>query len=147
MRLIFNAGAALAVTGLLTVGASFAGGPAHPAQAHPAQAQTARQQPSAAPDRAAAVAWLADGSVASTPHRHYSGVAEHFQAANTSQDGKLTLEQARQAGWTRVIRHFSDIDTAHAGFVTAEQIHAYGVANRHRRTPAGWQNKARGSAS
>ncbi len=31
------------------------------------------------------------------------------------------------------MRHFDEIDTAHAGFVTAAQIHAYNVGQRHGR--------------
>ena len=65
------------------------------------------------------------------PHRHYTGLAEHFQAANTSNDGRLTLSQARQAGWSRIIRNFEAIDTSRAGYVTLAQIHAFNLAHRH----------------
>lgn len=118
MRSIWNAGAAIAVTGLLTTLASFGSAPGHPAHA------------SAAP-------LLMAESIADMPHRHYSGLQEHFQAANTSRDGKLTPAQARQAGWTRVVRHFDEIDVDHPGFVTEAQIHAYNVGHRHgRKMPA-----------
>ncbi len=49
-------------------------------------------------------------------------VLEHrFKAANTSNDGKLTLEQAK-AGMPRVAKNFDKIDTDHKGYVTLEQI-------------------------
>ena len=118
MRLIWNAGAAIAVTGLLSLGAAFAAGPVQPARA----------VSSPHPDIE---------TVADMPHRHYTGLAEHFQAANTSHDGKLTLDQAKQANWKRVVKHFDDIDTDHAGFVTAAQIHAYNVSHRHSRKAPG----------
>lgn len=110
MRLIWNAGAAIAVTTFLTFVASAAAGPGHPAEAAPV--------PAIKP-------------VSDMPHRHYTGLNEHFAAANTSHDGKLTLAQAVQAGWSRVVRHFTDIDSGHLGYVTVDQIHAYNLAHRH----------------
>lgn len=44
-----------------------------------------------------------------------------FANANTTQDGKLTRDQAA-AGMPRVAQHFDEIDTQHAGFVTLPQI-------------------------
>ena len=117
MRLIWNAGAATAVTLMLTLVASVASGPGHSAQATsvPKQAEAGWEQ----------------------PHRHYASLAEHFVAANVSHDGKLTIEQASRAGWTRVVRHFDEIDTDHLGFVTAAQIHVYNLGQRHgRRNPS-----------
>jgi hypothetical protein len=118
MRMIWNAGAAIGVTALLTVVASAGAGPAGPARAAPAPG-------------------LSTERVADMPHRHYRGVAEHFDAANTSHDGKLTLKQASDAGWSRVVRHFAEIDAAGAGFVTEDQIHAYNLAHRHARKTGG----------
>ncbi len=115
MRLIWNAGAATAVTMMLTLVASIASGPGHPAQATPVPVR----QPTA-----------------DQPHRHYANLAEHFIAANTSHDGRLTIEQASRAGWSRIVRHFAEIDTDHLGFVTAAQIHVYNVGQRHGRKAA-----------
>ncbi len=112
MPLIWNAGAALAVTSLLTFATSLASGPSRPADA-------------------AVLPMMIAEPVVDAPHRHYTGLAEHFRAANTSNDGRLTLDQARRAGWSRVVRHFGEIDTGHAGFVTADQIHAFNIAQRH----------------
>ena len=123
MRLIWNAGAAFAVTGLLTTLACFASAPSQPVRA-------------AAPPSLTAQSSTVE-QVADMPHRHYSGLQEHFEAANTSHDGKLTPAQAKEAGWSRVARHFDEIDTGHLGFVTEAQIHAYHLAHRHGRKQSG----------
>ncbi|MEW6341925.1 MAG: EF-hand domain-containing protein [Pseudomonadota bacterium] len=47
-----------------------------------------------------------------------------FAAANTTQDGKLTRQQAA-AGMPMVARYFDQIDTARAGYVTLPQIEAF----------------------
>jgi hypothetical protein len=47
-----------------------------------------------------------------------------FASANTTQDGKLTRQQAA-AGMPMVARHFEVIDTAKAGYVTLPQIEAF----------------------
>src|SRR5271170_6458752 len=44
-----------------------------------------------------------------------------FAKANTTQDGKLTRAQA-EAGMPMVARHFDEIDTQKAGFITLPQI-------------------------
>ncbi len=46
---------------------------------------------------------------------------QRFKAANTSADGKLTLEQAK-AGMPRVAKNFDKIDTDHKGYITLQQI-------------------------
>ncbi len=47
---------------------------------------------------------------------------EHFDSANTTHDGHLTLEQAQAAKWTAVIRRFDKVDTEHKGYITAQQL-------------------------
>ena len=113
MRLIWNAGAATAVTMMLTLVASIASGPGHSAHATspPAEIEGVSEQ----------------------AHRHYASLAEHFVAANVSHDGRLTIDQASRAGWARIVRHFGEIDTDRVGFVTAGQIHAYNIGQRHGR--------------
>ncbi len=117
MRLIWNAGAATAVTVMLTLVASIASGPGHPARATPVTAQV--------------------DQTSDQPHHRYANLTEHFVAANTSHDGRLTIDQATRAGWVRIVRHFGEIDTDHLGFVTAAQIHAYNVGQRHGHRVAG----------
>jgi hypothetical protein len=82
----------------------------------------------AAPPAAAAVAAPAtpgtDAAAAATPARRRRGtLQERFDAANTTHDGHLTLEQAR-AKMPSTARDFSLIDTTHKGYVTIDDIHA-----------------------
>ena len=44
-------------------------------------------------------------------------------------DGRLTRDQAERANWPRVARYFSEIDTHHEGWVTAEEIRAFNRAH------------------
>jgi Ca2+-binding EF-hand superfamily protein len=54
--------------------------------------------------------------------RTMDAVLEHrFKAANTTNDGKLTLEQAK-AGMPRVAKNFDKIDTEKNGYVTLQQV-------------------------
>ena len=46
---------------------------------------------------------------------------QRFKAANKTNDGKLTLEQAK-AGMPRVAKNFDKIDVDHKGYVTLDQI-------------------------
>jgi hypothetical protein len=50
---------------------------------------------------------------------------ERLRAANTTHDGRLTLEQARAANLTPIVRHFSEIDADHKGYLTIQDIRAY----------------------
>jgi hypothetical protein len=47
-----------------------------------------------------------------------------FANANTTHDGKLTRDQAA-AGMPMVARHFDEIDTQKAGYITLPQIEAF----------------------
>jgi hypothetical protein len=47
-----------------------------------------------------------------------------FASADVDHDGKLTKSEA-QAGMPRVAAHFDEIDSAHAGYVTLDQIEQY----------------------
>lgn len=47
-----------------------------------------------------------------------------FSNANTTHDGKLTRDQAA-AGMPMVAKHFDEIDTQKAGYVTLPQIEAF----------------------
>jgi len=50
-----------------------------------------------------------------------SFIEKRFKAANTTNDDKLTLEQAK-AGMPRVAKNFDKIDTDHKGYVTLQQV-------------------------
>ena len=95
-----------------------------------------------APTRAAALpATMSSAAVPMAPSpsaapmrvRRSGGVAQHFEAANLSHDGHLTRDQAGKADWSRVFRHFDEIDADHRGWVTVEQIHAFNRSHRTRR--------------
>ncbi|MFM0627275.1 EF-hand domain-containing protein [Paraburkholderia xenovorans] len=47
-----------------------------------------------------------------------------FASANATHDGKLTKDQAA-AGMPMVARHFDEIDTQKAGYITLPQIEAF----------------------
>ena len=74
------------------------------------------------------------------PHTRMS-LNDRFAAANTTDDGHLTMEQAR-TGMPSVAKHFAAIDKQNKGFVTLDEIHAYYKEQRaaHRQTPPGSSN-------
>ena len=59
-----------------------------------------------------------------------------FEAANTTHDGKLTLDQAKAANMVRIVRNFDAIDAQHRGYVTMQDIAAYRRAQREARRAA-----------
>ena len=54
--------------------------------------------------------------------RHF---LDRFNAANTSHDGRLTLQQAQAAHMSWIIRNFSAIDAQHKGYVTVQDVVDY----------------------
>ena len=57
------------------------------------------------------------------------GTEQHFTDANTTRDGKLTLEQAK-TGFKSIARSFPQIDVAHHGYVTLDDIKAWKAAKK-----------------
>ena len=81
---------------------------------------------------------LPPGSVArpGTAPRQRLTMAQRFEAANTSHDGKLTLDQARNGHMPQVARQFDTIDATHKGYVTMDDIRAAARARREARRAA-----------
>jgi hypothetical protein len=47
-------------------------------------------------------------------------IEKRFDAADANRDGKLTRDEAKKM--PRIAQRFDEIDTAHAGYVTKEQV-------------------------
>jgi hypothetical protein len=62
------------------------------------------------------------------------GARAKFDAANTTHDGRLTLDQAQAGGMRGVARHFNEIDADHKGYVTMQDIRAWNRAKRAARS-------------
>jgi hypothetical protein len=58
------------------------------------------------------------------------GGRARFEAANVTHDGKLTREQAEQAHWMGLVRHFDEVDRDHKGYVTLQDLHDFAAARR-----------------
>jgi len=69
---------------------------------------------------------LAQTASTQTAHHHVTW-EQHFQQANVTHDGHLTIEQAR-SGYPELARHFAAIDQDHKGYVTEDDIRAYNKA-------------------
>ncbi len=107
--------------------------PAHAQQISPMTGTT-----SGTPAIAPAPAASAPAATPAAPpaRRHRQTMQQRFDAANTTHDGKLTLDQAKAGHMTRVVQHFDAMDTAKKGFVTMDEIRAYGRAQRAARKAA-----------
>jgi len=118
---------------MLAMGLTIAAATAHaqtPA-APPAETPPAPTAPAPAPSSPPAAA-----TAPAKPARHRVTVNEHFAAANTSKDGHLTLDQAKDNKWRYVISHFEAIDTAKQGYITLDQLHAFIRGQRAARAAA-----------
>ena len=47
-----------------------------------------------------------------------------FKASDKNKDGKLTQQEAKEGGMTRIAANFSSVDTDKDGFVTLAQLEA-----------------------
>jgi hypothetical protein len=63
-------------------------------------------------------------------HRARMTMQKRFDAANTTKDGKLTLDQAKAAHLMRVVNNFDAMDSAKKGYVTMDDWHAFNRAQR-----------------
>ena len=50
---------------------------------------------------------------------------QRFKQADTDGNGQLTLEEARKAGLGMVVKNFDQIDTAHSGHISFDDLKAY----------------------
>ena len=55
---------------------------------------------------------------------------QRFAAANTTQDGKLTLEQAKAARLATTVKHFAAMDRGAKGYLTLDDVKAASAAAR-----------------
>lgn len=104
-----------------------------PLYAAPALAQTAAppSSPAIATDQAVRTMPAEPAPAVPVPHRK-SSWERHFDAANITHDGHLTLEQAVRR-YITVARHFQAIDVGHKGYVTTDDIRAWHKARREAR--------------
>ena len=58
---------------------------------------------------------------------------QRFDAANTTNDGRLTLEQAQAAHMGNIVRNFGQIDADRKGYVTRQDIQAWHHAAKQAR--------------
>ena len=77
------------------------------------------------------IAALAAASLALAPAAHaqsydmaLSHLTSKFKAADKNGDGKLSLQEAKDGGMTRVVANFKTIDTDKGGYVTFAQLKA-----------------------
>lgn len=67
---------------------------------------------------------------------HLKGRAR-FDAANTTQDGRLTMAQAQAAHWMVVVRNFAAMDRDNKGYVTWQDIREFMKERRTQRESMG----------
>jgi hypothetical protein len=72
---------------------------------------------------------LAETASPAAQHHGRRSAEEHFNDANTTHDGHLTLAQA-EAGYKSIGKAFGEIDVKHRGYVTLEDIKAWKAAKK-----------------
>lgn len=83
-----------------------------------------------APEQGLVPAQSQQAPMAPAPHM---GMKARFEAANTTNDGKLTLEQARAAHLGMVAHNFVQIDTERKGYVTLQDVKVWHQARKQAR--------------
>ena len=117
----------LAAALLIGAGALAQGFGASPAAAQPAPQPYPDQQGGPPPGPGGPSGYGQQPSPA--PGQHMTG-AQKFDAANVTHDGRLTRDQAQQAGYRAVFRNFDAIDRDHKGYVTKQDIREWHRAKR-----------------
>ena len=64
-------------------------------------------------------------------------MAQKFDAANVTHDGRLTREQAQGGRMGMIVRNFDQIDVDHKGYVTVQDIRAWHRAMHQARATQG----------
>jgi hypothetical protein len=98
-----------------------------------AQAQSTDQAPATTPAPSTEAPATAPSTKPAHRVHHRQTLQQRFDVANTTHDGRLTKDQATAAKWTYVVRNFDAIDQDHKGYVTVDEIRAFGRANRGQR--------------
>jgi hypothetical protein len=114
-------------------------GAAHAQVVSPLGGSTNNPQGPAQPGPAAsapAASATAPSATTARPHRGRRTLAERFDAANTTHDGKLTLAQARAGHMNAVARDFAQIDKEKHGYVTMDDIRGFQKERREARRAA-----------
>jgi hypothetical protein len=87
-----------------------------------AGAAVAQPGPDQAPPDAGQMA--PQGGQMAGPNAH-AGFRAKFAAANTTNDGHLTLEQAQAAHMGAIVKNFAQIDAGQKGYVTLQDVKAW----------------------
>lgn len=106
-----------------------------PALATPARPTTTAPATAAPAATTPAAATTASPAPAATTHARRT-TDERFAAANSTHDGKLTLEQAKAGHLRAVARDFAMIDKSKRGYVTLDEIKAHQSESRAARKAA-----------
>lgn len=73
---------------------------------------------------AAATLALTPAAYAQSHDQALAQLTTRFKASDKNGDGKLTLQEAKDGGMTRVVANFATIDTDKDGYVTFDQLKA-----------------------
>jgi Ca2+-binding EF-hand superfamily protein len=73
---------------------------------------------------AAAAFTLVPAAHAATYEQRLTELRNKFKASDANKDGKLTKQEAKSGGMTRIASYFSRIDSDKDGFVTLAQLEA-----------------------
>lgn len=109
------------------------GGSTNNAGSPPPALATPSARPATVSPAVAAPASTAPAASSSHPRRTMD---ERFAAANTTKDGKLTLDQAKAGHLRAVARDFAMIDKTKRGYVTLDDVKAHQSEQRATRKAA-----------
>lgn len=136
MRIRHTLVALMLTTGLAQAQAiSPLGGSTNNAGSPPPALATPAARPTTVAPAATPAAPVAASPAATSTHPRRT-MDERFAAANTTKDGKLTLDQAKAGHLRAVARDFAMIDKTKRGYVTLDDIKAHQSEQRATRKAA-----------